>query len=141
MCNSSDEAARVRLLQGQEDSLHSDYINASFIDVSNSHFTSVNMHKILLGDSKVQSLNIVVQGYKQRRAYIATQGPLENTVCDFWRMVWEYQCSCIVMLCQMKENDMVLLLKNAEYITMRSIQIIQLHIYIFSLSAHHVHTA
>ena len=49
-----------------------------------------------------------VQGYKQRRAYIATQGPLQNTVDDFWRMVWEHHCSCIVMLCDTNENGMVL---------------------------------
>ena len=47
------------------------------------------------------------QGYKQRRAYIATQGPLQSTVADFWKMVWEFNCSCIVMLCQMEEHGMV----------------------------------
>eukprot|EP00731_Ephydatia_muelleri_P025777 Em0017g860a len=53
----------------------SDYINASFID-----------------------------GYKQRKGYIATQGPLQNTVDDFWRMVWEFKCKVIIMLCHLTEE-------------------------------------
>ena len=55
--------------------------------------------------------NFYFQGYKQRYAYIATQGPLENTVEDFWRMMWEHQCSCIVMLCNLEEDGMVWLEK------------------------------
>ena len=43
------------------------------------------------------------KGYKQRDAYIVTQGPLENTVEDFWRMM----CGCIVMLCQLVEDCQV----------------------------------
>ncbi|CAI8039711.1 Receptor-type tyrosine-protein phosphatase alpha [Geodia barretti] len=45
-----------------------------------------------------------VNGYKQKGAYIATQCPLENTVADFWRMVNEFQCGCVVMLCQLQEE-------------------------------------
>ncbi|KOC69840.1 Receptor-type tyrosine-protein phosphatase T, partial [Habropoda laboriosa] len=31
-------------------------------------------------------------------AYIVTQGPMENTVTEFWRMVWQEKACCIVML-------------------------------------------
>ena len=49
----------------------------------------------------------LLQGYKQRKAYIATQGPMEGTVADLWRMIWEHNCSCIVMLCQTQEKGQV----------------------------------
>ena len=36
--------------------------------------------------------------------YIATQGPLENTIADFWEMIWTYHVSTIVMLTKEYEN-------------------------------------
>ncbi|KAL4635053.1 receptor-type tyrosine-protein phosphatase C [Arapaima gigas] len=54
----------------------SDYINASFID-----------------------------GYKEPRKYIAAQGPKNETVVDFWRMVWEQQSSVIVMVTRCEEGN------------------------------------
>uniref|UniRef100_A0A674P9D7 Tyrosine-protein phosphatase non-receptor type 9 n=1 Tax=Takifugu rubripes TaxID=31033 RepID=A0A674P9D7_TAKRU len=54
----------------------SDYINASFMD-----------------------------GYKHRNAYIGTQGPLENTYGDFWRMVWEQNVLVIVMTTRTNEGN------------------------------------
>ena len=47
------------------------------------------------------------QGYKQRRTYIAAQGPLEETVNDFWRMVMEKKSNIIVMLSGTDDNDQV----------------------------------
>ncbi|XP_031678088.1 receptor-type tyrosine-protein phosphatase S [Oncorhynchus kisutch] len=52
----------------------SDYINASFID-----------------------------GYRQQKAYIATQGPLAETTEDFWRMMWENNSTIVVMLTKLRE--------------------------------------
>uniref|UniRef100_A0A1X7SXX5 Tyrosine-protein phosphatase domain-containing protein n=1 Tax=Amphimedon queenslandica TaxID=400682 RepID=A0A1X7SXX5_AMPQE len=33
--------------------------------------------------------------YRQQRAYLATQGPMKNTVEDFWRMIWEHKSKII----------------------------------------------
>lgn len=54
----------------------SDYINANFID-----------------------------SMRQRGAYIATQGPKEETVVDFWRMIWEREVDVVVMLTELVENN------------------------------------
>lgn len=51
-----------------EGEAESDYINANFVD-----------------------------GYKQKNAFISTQGPLPRTFGDFWKMVWEQMSVVIVM--------------------------------------------
>ena len=47
------------------------------------------------------------QGYQQRETFILTQAPLENTIQDFWRMLWEYEVISVVMISSAKERDMV----------------------------------
>ncbi|XP_023566388.1 receptor-type tyrosine-protein phosphatase eta [Octodon degus] len=43
-------------------------------------------------------------GYHSKRDFIATQGPLVNTLKDFWRMVWEKNVYAIVMLTKCVEQ-------------------------------------
>lgn len=47
-----------------------------------------------------------IDGYRQRRAYISTQGPLDSTCMDFWRMIWQTQSRVIAMFALVRENGM-----------------------------------
>ncbi|XP_069693184.1 tyrosine-protein phosphatase 69D isoform X2 [Periplaneta americana] len=67
------DQTRVRLSQ-VDSVVGSDYINANF-----------------------------VVGYKERKKFICAQGPMDNTVCDFWRMVWEQHLELILMLTNLEE--------------------------------------
>ncbi|XP_071376465.1 receptor-type tyrosine-protein phosphatase C isoform X2 [Centroberyx affinis] len=73
---------RVQLTTGNGEA-GCDYINASFID-----------------------------GFKECKKYIAAQGPKDETVSDFWRMIWEQQSSIIVMVTRCEEGNRV---KCAQY--------------------------
>lgn len=44
-----------------------------------------------------------VVGYKERKKFICAQGPMDNTVCDFWRMIWEQRLELILMLTNLEE--------------------------------------
>ncbi|KYN41587.1 Tyrosine-protein phosphatase 69D [Trachymyrmex septentrionalis] len=67
------DQTRVRLAQ-MDGICGSDYINANF-----------------------------VLGYKERKKFICAQGPMENTVCDYWRMIWEQHLELILMLTNLEE--------------------------------------
>lgn len=48
---------------------------------------------------------MVVQGYKKSAEFIVTQHPTEDTMEDFWRMVWDKNSPVIVVLSSF--DDMV----------------------------------
>lgn len=53
------------------------------------------------------------QGYGgEEKVYIATQGPIVNTVSDFWRMVWQERSPIIVMITNIEEMNEVMVLRS-----------------------------
>ena len=48
-----------------------------------------------------------MQGLNKDKEYIATQGLLQNSVDDFWKMVWEQKSPAIVMVTNLIENARV----------------------------------
>ena len=53
-----------------------------------------------------------VHGYKERKRWICAQGPLEATVPDFWRMVFEQKSGIVIMLTNLEEYNRI---KCAQY--------------------------
>ena len=47
---------------------------------------------------------MILQGYNRKKEYIATQGPLPDTVGDFWRLIWDYNIPSVVMLTNLVEK-------------------------------------
>lgn len=46
-----------------------------------------------------------IKGYEGReKVFIATQGPMLNTVTDFWEMVWQEDVPVIIMITKLKEG-------------------------------------
>jgi len=56
------------------------------------------------GGSDYINANIVV-GYKERKKFVCAQGPMETTVVDWWRMIWEQHVHFILMLTNTEEYN------------------------------------
>ncbi|PAV87232.1 hypothetical protein WR25_15101 [Diploscapter pachys] len=69
---------RIKLTEGAESKVHTDYINASPL--------------------RIDSVG---------RSYILAQGPLKETSTDFWQMVWDYRVPAIIMLNRIVEGGMI----------------------------------
>uniref|UniRef100_A0A3P9JHV7 protein-tyrosine-phosphatase n=1 Tax=Oryzias latipes TaxID=8090 RepID=A0A3P9JHV7_ORYLA len=95
-----DDHSRVRLsIQNQDPG--SDYINANFVPVR-----SLTSRIIIMG--RYLCLCVWIQGGGSERDFICTQGPVQNTLPDFWRMVWEQNVRIIVMVTSLKQKHTIM---------------------------------
>ncbi len=115
-----DDHCRVRL-SVQNSHPNTDYINANFVPVRTRSLPPNQIFVIFIALSSCfptclslhlsASVNdrpcVCAQGGGSERDFICTQGPLHNTMADFWRMVWEQNVRIIVMVTALRHKDIV----------------------------------
>nr|XP_046182495.1 LOW QUALITY PROTEIN: receptor-type tyrosine-protein phosphatase U-like [Oncorhynchus gorbuscha] len=83
---------------------NSDYGNANYIDLLLKLRLS---HMISCGNQRycrvTYDIRINREGYQRSNHFIATQGPKQEMIYDFWRMVWQENCFSIVMITKLVE--------------------------------------
>ena len=72
-----------------------DYINAVSINVCVAKTFIIITMLILL---------LCSQGYKHKRAFIIAQGPMQNTIRNFWKMIYDRKCAVVVMVSGLVEG-------------------------------------
>ena len=45
-----------------------------------------------------------MQGYKHKRAFIVAEGPMQSTVRNFWKMIYDRNCTVVVMTSDLMEG-------------------------------------
>ena len=71
------------------------------------HAVSVNVRGHLYWFGVSNDVLICTQGYKQKKAYIIAEGPMESTTRNMWKVICDRKCGAIVMLSDLIENGMV----------------------------------
>nr|XP_002127798.1 uncharacterized protein LOC100187461 isoform X1 [Ciona intestinalis] len=87
-----NEHSRVKLPVVNDNDPLSSYINANYIR---------KFDDVITDDVTTDDITPVT---RSNAAYIATQGPMGNTLDDFWRMAWHEAAASVVMITKLKER-------------------------------------
>ncbi|XP_013913070.1 PREDICTED: receptor-type tyrosine-protein phosphatase R [Thamnophis sirtalis] len=114
-----DVVSSSHLLQTEFMEIPMNFVNPKEIDIPS--YGTKNRYKTILpnpvsrvylkprnpGDALSTYINAnYIRGYAgKEKSFIATQGPMINTVNDFWLMVWQEDSPVIVMITKLKEKN------------------------------------
>ncbi|KAI4827180.1 hypothetical protein KUCAC02_030597, partial [Chaenocephalus aceratus] len=91
--------ASVDAASKEENKEKNRYVNILPYDHSRVHLSSLEG----VPDSDFINASFI-NGYQEKNKFIAAQGPKEETVNDYWRMIWEQNTATIVMVTNLKER-------------------------------------
>jgi len=115
----------IKVMKGNGGIINSDNFDneyqllTNYIDYDEEHMNQLNQSNMKLcrySDITTYIYNTITIGPKKKfinassidiyskHNSIATQGPKKDTIEDFWTMVDEYNCSIIIMLCNLEEG-------------------------------------
>lgn len=87
-----------------EDNIHNQYLCKGSSKLDRYCNVKPYQYNHLIINNKNKYINASPINIYKEKYFIATQGPKNETIEDFWTMIDEYNCNVIVMLCNLKEN-------------------------------------
>ncbi|XP_067027507.1 receptor-type tyrosine-protein phosphatase T-like isoform X2 [Acropora muricata] len=107
----ASEYQRLDLITADDVTDIEDDIGRKTENASRNRFPDIvplNGSRVILKDANNDYINAsYVDTFRERNSFIMTQAPLENTIEDFWKMIWDYNVGTIVMLNELKERGQV----------------------------------
>ncbi|XP_057182734.1 receptor-type tyrosine-protein phosphatase R isoform X2 [Triplophysa rosa] len=114
-----DVTQNIQMLHAEFAEIPMNFVDQKELDIPN--HGSKNRYKTILPNPhsrvllKAKNMNDPLSSYinanyirgylGDERSFIATQGPMINTVNDFWQMAWQEDCPIIVMITKLKEKN------------------------------------
>ncbi|XP_068725972.1 receptor-type tyrosine-protein phosphatase T-like isoform X6 [Montipora capricornis] len=105
------EYQRLDLITADDVTDIEDDIGRKHENASKNRFPDIiplNGSRVVLKDGRSDYINAAfVDTFRERNSYIMTQAPLDNTIEDFWKMIWDYDVGTIVTLNEPKERGQI----------------------------------
>lgn len=92
------------LLSQQDNDPNSDYINANYVDGYKQKNAFISTQGEEMPDTNCRSERVSTE---IGEIFVFFSGPLQKTAPDFWRMVWEQNCLVIVMTTKVMERGRI----------------------------------
>ncbi|KAK9883912.1 hypothetical protein WA026_004855 [Henosepilachna vigintioctopunctata] len=112
-----ERSLKTTLLQTQHEMFAKGLVYPHEVGMSNENRMKNRYNNLIAYDHSRVKLNIkretgssdyinanYINDDNDQKVYIATQGPLPQTVADFWRMIWQERVKSIVMLANIYED-------------------------------------